>query len=266
MAASGFKRYIELFKHIANPFEYILHRSKRKKRPLAFTTRPLRIHFEVQQALYPVFKEIFMEDVYSISTVVKELPSNPVVIDIGANAGFFDLLLLSKIEDATVYAYEPLPDNMLQLKKIIAVNPALKTKLFPTEVAVTGTAKQSCDLYVETAPQSSVVASIFADFDPRNTRMISVACITLTDIISSNNLTEIDLIKIDCEGSEYDILYHTDPLLIRRAKMLLIEVHDLDEQLNNVTSLDRFLNDNGYRTTHRPINDFCHALEAVRTN
>jgi FkbM family methyltransferase len=266
MAASGFKRYIELFKHIANPFEYILHRSKRKSRPLTFATRPLKIHFQVQQALYPVFKEIFMEDVYSIATVVKKLSSQPVVIDIGANAGFFDLLLLSKIEHATVYAYEPLPDNIAQLRKLLTVNPSLENKLFPTEAAVTGTPKQSCDLYVETVPQSSVVASIFADFDSRNTRKISVACTTLTAIIESNNLVEIDLIKMDCEGSEYDILYNTDHAIIRRAKLWLIEVHDLDEQLNNVTALDRFLQNAGYLTNHRPINHFCHALEAVRTN
>lgn len=265
MAASGFKRYIELFRHIANPFEYILNRSKRKHRPLQFSTRPFTIRFEVQQELYPVFKEIFMEDVYSISDVIKDLPPNPVIIDIGANAGYFDILFLSKISTATIYAYEPLPDNILQIRKLISANPILQNKLIPNQVAVTGTPKQSCDLYIENEPQSSVVASIFEDFDSRNTRKISVACITLNEIILNNNLAEIDIIKIDCEGSEYDILYNSDLSLLRRAKMMLIEVHDLDEKLNNVTALNEFLINAGYTTVHRPINKFCHALEAVRT-
>ncbi len=266
MAASGYKRYFELFKHIANPFEYIFNRSKRKVRPLKFITKPLTIHFEVQQALYPVFKEIFMEDVYSISSVVKELSSNPVIIDIGANAGFFDILLLSKIPNANIYAYEPLPDNILQIQKLISINPQLQDKLFPKQVAVTGTPQQTSDLYVETGSKSSVVASVFANFDSRNTRKISVACVTLNEIILNNNLLAIDLIKIDCEGSEYDILYNTDPSIIRRAKMLLIEVHDLDEHQNNITALNNFLKETGYNTKHRPINKFCHALEAVLTN
>ncbi len=263
MPASGYKRYIELFKHIANPFEYIFNRNKRKTRALQFTTRSSNIHFEVQQSLYPVFKEIFMEDVYSISSVVKELSSKPVIIDIGANAGFFDILLLSKIPAATIYAYEPLPDNIQQIQKLISANPVLQDKLFTSQVAVTGTTKQNIDLYIETELQSSVVASVFANFDTRNTRKISVSCITLNEIILDNNLQAIDVMKIDCEGSEYDILYNTDPSLIRRAKMLLIEVHDLDKDQNNITALNNFLKEIGYTTTHRPINQFCHALEAV---
>jgi FkbM family methyltransferase len=266
MPASGYNRYIELFKHISNPFEYIFNRSKRRTRPLKFTTKPANIHFEVQQSLYPVFKEIFMEDVYCISSVVKELPSNPVIIDIGANAGFFDILFLSKIPGATIYAYEPLPDNIQQIQKLISANPQLQDKLLTTQAAVTGTAKQNIDLYIEKEPQSSVVASVFANFDKRNTRKISVQCITLTEIIINNNLQTVDVMKIDCEGSEYDILYNTDPSIIRRAKMLLIEVHDLDEHQNNITALNNFLKKTGYITTHRPINKFCHALEAVLNN
>lgn len=241
MGARGYKRYIELFTHIANPFEYILHRSKRKKRPLQFITRPLTIQFEVQQALYPVFKEIFMEDVYSISSVVKAISSSPVIVDIGANAGFFDILLLSKVADAKIYAYEPLPDNTKQIQKLFSQNPHLRDKLFISEVAVTGTEKHSIDLYVEAKPESSVVASIFADFDPRNSAKISVQCITLKEIILNNDLQTIDVMKIDCEGSEYDILYNTDPALIRRAKMLLIEVHDLDGEQHNIKALNSFL-------------------------
>ena len=35
------------------------------------------------------FKEIFMEDFYEADKLMKKLPPNPLVIDVGANAGFF---------------------------------------------------------------------------------------------------------------------------------------------------------------------------------
>jgi FkbM family methyltransferase len=266
MSVSGYKRYIKLFKNVQNPFEYIFNRGKRKIRHLQFITRPNSIQFEVPGTLYPVFKEIFMEDVYNISSVEKELPANPIVIDIGANAGFFDILLLSKNINATIYAYEPLPDNVSQLQKLISANPSLQKKFYPHQMAVTGTPKENIELYMEAGTQSSVVASVFANFDSRNSQKIVVKCITLTNIILLNNLLKIDVMKIDCEGSEYDILYNTDYSLICRAKMLLIEVHDLDNDKYNITALNNYLKKIGYITSHHPINNFCHALEATLKN
>ena len=109
MPTTGFGRYFNLFNNIKNPGEYLINKSKRHSRPLVFTTRPHQINFEVPESLYHVFKEIFMEDVYDIQQLIRSLPAEPNVIDIGANAGFFEILLLSKINTAKVHAYEPLP-------------------------------------------------------------------------------------------------------------------------------------------------------------
>jgi FkbM family methyltransferase len=263
MPAKGFKRYIELFKHIQNPFEYILHKNERFKRSLTFITKPNNIQFHVALPLYQVFKEIFLEDVYNIEAVVKQMPPKPVIIDIGANAGFFDVLILSKIKHAKIFAYEPIPRNIHQIRTTLEANPSMKDHVVVHQVAVTGTASDKIDLYIESENDNSVIASIFADFNTSNANKISVDTITLTDILLKNDLTEVDILKVDCEGSEYDIFYNTDPAVIRRAKMILLEVHDLDEDKNNITAMSKFLIEIGYDVTHQPINNFCHAVEAV---
>ena len=263
MSAKGYKRYIELFKHIQNPFEYIFNKGKRFKRSLFFKTKSFAISFEVPLPLYLVFKEIFMEDVYNIESVIKNMPQQPVIIDIGANAGFFDIIFLSKINTAKIYAYEPISRNIQQIKKLLLTNPAIQNNIIIHEAAVTGTARETIDLYIESASESSVIASVFSDFNKDNSQKISVKCITLSDIFLQNNLAHVDIMKIDCEGSEYDILYNTDPALIRRAKLLLLEVHDLDENQYNLAGMNDFLSSIGYDITHRPINNFCHAVEAV---
>ncbi len=266
MPAKGFKRYIELFKHIQNPFEYVLNKNKRFKRSLNFTTKPNNIRFRVALPLYQVFKEIFLEDVYNIEAVVKRIPSKPIIIDIGANAGFFDILILSKIKDAQIFAYEPIPRNVQQINKVLDENPFIKNNVIVQQLAVTGTVTGKIDLYIESEDENSVIASIFSDFNKNNANKISVGTITLTDIILKNDLTEIDILKVDCEGSEYDIFYNTDASLIRRAKMILLEVHDLDEEKKNIKAMSKFLLETGYDVTHEPINNFCHAVEAVRKN
>ena len=105
---------------------------------------------------------------------------------------------------------------------------------------------------------------MFDGFDKNNTRRITVPCITFTDIILTNDLRSVDLLKMDCEGSEYDIIYHTDPDLIRRIGRMVVEVHDVNNDRNNISAFNAYIQSLGYTTTHAPINSFCHALEAVR--
>jgi hypothetical protein len=46
---------------------------------------------------------------------------------------------------------------------------------------------------------------------------------------------------------------------------MLIEVHNLDEQQNNITAFLKHIQQLGFSTTHAPINGFCYAVEAVNT-
>ena len=263
MSAKGINRYFSLFKHIQNPFEYILNKHKRNERALLFTTKPNPISFRVPNSLYQVFKEIFMADVYEIDTLVKKLPAKPIVIDIGANAGFFDIQLLSKLRDAVIYAYEPIPANIKAVQTVIAGNPWLSEQIHLHQVAVTGLPQKELQLYAEAEENSQVVASVFAGFNERNMHTITVACLSLTDIISSIDAPVIHLLKLDCEGSEYDIIYNTSPDLIKRISRMVIEVHDIDEDKYNLRYFDAYLRSLGYETKHEPINSFCHALEAT---
>ncbi len=264
MPVEGFNRYLRLFKHINNPGEYIFRKSARKKRALQFNTKPNRILFEVPESLYQVFKEIFMVDVYEIDRLVAELPPSPTVIDIGANAGFFDIQLLSKISGATIYAYEPLPSNAAYIKGLMNNNATIKKHLNFNQLAVTGLPKEGLDLYIADNMENQVVASVFDNFDKRNTQKINIPSITLTEIIESIGVTEIDLLKMDCEGSEYDIFYNTSASLIKTIKQMVIEVHDLDQEKNNVHYFNQYLQGLGYETKYEPINGFCYAFEAIR--
>lgn len=264
MAVTGIKRYLKLFQNIANPQEYLLHKGARRQRPLRFATRPHRLHFAVPESLYAVFKEIFLEDFYDIRALVKQLPERPVVLDVGANAGYFDLLLFSKRPEAVVYAYEPLPSNVERLQATIAANGWLKDKLHLFQRAVTGRPVSTLELFTEAAADNSVVASAFSDFDPRNTTSIQVEAQSLAEVLQANKLERVDLLKLDCEGSEYDILYHTDPSLLARIRHLVIEVHQLDQGSNNLEALSRFLEAQGYVLRSAPITAVSYYLEAVK--
>lgn len=263
MPTEGYKRYFKLLKNIKNPGTYFRSKFVKSKQPLSFVTRPNPIRINVPRNLFLVFKEIFMSDVYDIEDLIRQLPSNPTVVDIGANAGYFDLILLSKISKAKIYAYEPMPANVTLLSDTIVANRlGSSITLFPK--AVTGSPRGSIDLYVEDAGDNTVVASVFAGFNDSNKQKVSVPCISLSDIIKENDLRQIDVLKVDCEGSEFDIFYNTPPELIKRANIIAVEVHDMDKDKDNIGYFDKFVQSLGYRTTHTQINGFCHALTAVK--
>ena len=264
MAATGIRRYFRLWKHVANPGDYLFHKALSQKCELVFTTKPFPVKFHVPESLYLLFKEIFMADVYEMDELAGALPAAPVVVDIGANAGFFVVQLLSKIKTATVYAYEPIPANVATFQKTIQDNPRLAQCVQLFQMAVMGQPHEHLDLFAEANDTSQVVASAIPGFNDNNTRTVRVPCITLTDILIDNNLQTIDLLKMDCEGSEYDSIYYTDPDLIRRIRKMVVEVHNIDGERNNLDAFNAYVQSLGYTTTYTPINSFCYALEAVR--
>lgn len=266
MVHSSFARYGNLFHHIKNWSAYFTRKLSKGYQSITFTTTGNAIQFLVpSKALYLVFKEIFVTDFYDIDKLVGSLPANPVILDIGANAGYFNMMLFSKIKSARVYAYEPILSNYELFNKNIALNPSLTNQVHLFNKAVTGTAQEFVELFMEAdSSDNSVIASVYADFDTQNNRSIKVPAISLTQIIEDNKLQHIDLIKVDCEGSEYPILYETPDEYWKKIEKLTIEVHNLDDQKRNVNALKDFLEHKGYSVFTEQAHTNCYTLNASR--
>ena len=258
-------RYKNLFRHIQNWPAYFLRKFKKGFQPICFTTKGYAKKFLVpSKALYLVFKEIFVSDFYNIDQLVASIPANPVIIDIGANAGYFNIMLFSKIKAGTVYAYEPIPSNYELFKKNIKLNPSLENHIHLHNKAVTGAPAETVQLFMEEASDNSVIASVYADFDDQNKFSLIVPAITLSGIIEENKLFHVDLIKIDCEGSEYPIIYETPDETWNKINMLTIEVHNLDDQKRNTGYLQKFLEEKGYRVQTAFAHSNCYSLTAKK--
>ncbi len=263
MPVQGFSRYIRLFKNIQNPLPYFFDKIKRRDE-LIFITKPRALKIRVPRRLLLIFKEIFMSDVYDVDELIKGLSPDSVLLDIGANVGFFSALIVSKGPVKKIYAFEPIPVNIDTLKQIVADNKLLQEKIDLQGKAVTGKPMDGITLYLDSEKELTQNASVFSGFEKSHANKIIVESTTLSQIIIQNNLEQIDFMKMDCEGSEFDILYNTDPEHIRRIKKMMIEVHDVDEEKNNITYFNNYLQSLGYRTKYSPINNRFHVLTAER--
>lgn len=164
------------------------------------------------------------------------IKDNSIVIDIGANIGA-NSLFAAKAKNTFVYAYEPMPDTFKVLEENIKSNNFGK-RIRAYNLAVCGK-KGKRKLYLST---SSPFHSLFQ----KSKKSIEVNCTTLKDIFNDNNLKTCDILKMDCEGAEYEILFNTPISYLKRIQEIRLEYHNLNLK-NNFQTLIKFFKNNNFK-------------------
>jgi FkbM family methyltransferase len=234
------KRYIRLFRNVANWWKHFAVKiGVNSEDPVVFNMRN-GVTMEVPLILYHEFKEIFLEDCY-LQGFKEPLPDAPVLVDIGANAGFFCLFVASMRPNARIVCCEPIPVNFAQLSRNAAINPNLDITALP--VGVYGHSG-SMKLQLQWEDTLSTAATVLT-IDGRIP--IEVPCISLQDLLERHNIDRVDLLKLDCEGSEYSILYRCPTEYLKRIVKMAVEVHIGTEPDHNITALSSFLTTRGFQ-------------------
>lgn len=152
------------------------------------------------------------------------------VIDIGANIGVFALFAAFSGAKG-VYAFEPSASSYEVLSKNIVAN-GLDSIIQAKRVAVVGLPSAP----VKFPRSSDVMNAILPDSSDSDDYDL-VPTITLSEIVSP--LDSVDLLKMDCEGAEYDILLRAGEADIRKAAEIRMEYHrgPRDELIARLTGL-----------------------------
>lgn len=161
------------------------------------------------------------------------------IVDIGAHIGTFAVYAAQSCPEAKIFCYEPEALNYQLLNFNIRQN-KLKGHITAYNCAVASTGGQR---------QLAVGDSLSNSFHlvPRGARHQPVQCITLGDILEYHELESIDLLKMNCEGAEYEILESCSDEILRQIRNIRLEYHNLDSPERSGESLKRFLISKGYR-------------------
>lgn len=167
--------------------------------------------------IYVIFWEIFILETYKHEIVKVE--KDDVVLDIGANYGFFTFWALAQGAKRVV-AVEPDPKCFKELNGLYSAFPisAHNLAVYSKENVVPFT------VYDDKTSVNHI-----ADFDKlfsshKSEHTIHVETIHINELIE-NMKSEIDLIKIDCEGSEQDIFETISDKNLGKVKKFIIEAH-----------------------------------------
>jgi FkbM family methyltransferase len=145
--------------------------------------------------------EFFSPDSEIMSTKLPSLHPK-VIYDLGANVGVSSLFFASLYPQATVYGFEPLPENfevcLLNYRGI-----RNSSQVFPWAVgSKSGLATFDC----KNDSRGGRLESTHQDPNLETVAQIQVKIISVTDLIEKEGLPPPDLLKIDVEGAEYDVL------------------------------------------------------------
>jgi FkbM family methyltransferase len=161
-----------------------------------------------------------------------------VVLDIGGYIGDLSLYCAETF-GSKVHCYEPTPQNYRIIKRNLELNPHLNDI-----ITVHNKGVSSSNKFLELNVQeilSEIHASTHKKYK-RDVTTIQVPCVSLEDAIKELNEPKIDLLKIDCEGEEFNILGNCNTeILANNVKYLAFEYHNFVEDYKD--KLENLLND-----------------------
>lgn len=197
------------------------------------------IRFQLKEKFYGfLLYEIFAQQVY-----VFDFENPSIVIDIGANVGVSALYFAQQPAVKKVFSFEPFPETAAAAHENIDLNPALKSKIHLENF---GLSDQEQTLTIDYSFKASQLASIkkgkqiqtnSPDLKP-TAILIKKTSEVLIPIFNESEV-EKKVLKIDTEGSEYEIIENLNKSdLLKKIDYIMLEWHGeeyrtLVDTLNN---------------------------------
>jgi FkbM family methyltransferase len=238
--ARKIKRYRSVFSSVKNWPAYFVFKSGLTGGESFTFQLQNNVNINVPRQTLGPFRECFFDDQYLKNIDRTEFPRNPVILDIGANAGYAALHFFYEYPAATIHSYEPMPycQHMIESEQ----------KSFPQYNWILhkcGVWKEAgtLELYTNSEEGFSTTSGVVRHNVNQQKTVIAVE--TLEEFFTSNNIDKVDLLKIDCEGAEYEIIFSLAGNLLEKIDRIAMETHPGEKW--NTLDMVEFLLSMGYK-------------------
>lgn len=195
----------------------------------------------------------FRHEEHELQFLLDNVEPASVVLDIGANIGFYSIRLARAVPEIQVFAFEPVSTTNSYLNKNIIRN-RLQGSVHPFRLAV-GDSDGACLVTSEKRTGNHIVGSTRGK--EYHSRCETVPQITIDSFVAQQDLPRLDWIKCDVEGAELLVLRGAQATLRRFRPVLLLEI---DEQWTarygyQASEIFDVLGSLGYTRYHRFTHD-----------
>lgn len=162
-----------------------------------------------------------------------------VVVDLGAHIGAFAVRAARMAYCGRVYAYEAAVKNYALLLENRQLNGL--ENLYIENSAVSN---RSGEMHLYTPANNSILGSLVQE---TGSFVETVQAITFSDIIAEHALTQIDFLKVDVEGAEFDILFACSAEILAKIRRMVIEYHEFERGGRTHRDLVNLLTSHGFK-------------------
>lgn len=199
---------------------------------------PYTVYSEAALREYLRAPDVIVEGPYECRDIM--VSPGDVVIDAGANVGIFTVFA-AKYRKAKVHAFEPVPQVFNLLEKVIDWN-GINKDVTASKYALLDYCGECSMDFSECNIGGSKVVEPTADQD--NTRNELVEVITVDEYVKKNNISKVDYIKADIEGSEKRMLLGAIKTLEKdRPKLAVCTYHRASDR-EDLTKIIMSANEN----------------------
>lgn len=201
-----------------------------------------------------LFQETWLRRIYSPAGY--EIGPGENVIDIGANIGVFATFAATRAPGVKVFSYEPFPENVEWLR-----NNVNKSGLSNVQVLQQAVSAETGVRHLQVNSENWIVHTLLGEGSATQSQL-AVECISFDAIMNRKDLKHCDLLKLDCEGSEYEILQRCAPETLRRVRRIVGEFHEGPHIDGTGEDLCHFLESRSFRIDNFELYEGCGVLSA----
>jgi len=194
-------------------------------------TGTLNNHIDWMAFFYGAYEKELLKVLGDYASRIKEC----VFVDVGANVGHHSLYLSKYC--AKVHAFEPLPVLNREIEKKIERN-GIKN----IHVHKCGLGDESGEFTYYLPEDKNHGMGSFVASQTGNNEIVRLPIENGARYLAANNISRIDIVKIDVEGYEPRVLSGLKDALVRNRPMIIIEVGGLNrEQFSSLDAVRQYL-------------------------
>jgi len=202
--------------------------------------------------LDPIDREIIVNQIYEVEEIeyLKKLYNSnnfEHFLDIGANCGYYSIMLAKEFKRLQVIAFEPNEEAFIKFNNTLKINPNLANRIDLKNFGLSNTSGELEMTSLEKFGYLQTGGSTIIKNNEKNiikTKIFTCNFKTGSEVIKFKNKNL--CIKIDVEGHEYNVIQGLEIILRENYTFIQIEITK-----QNYEKTNNFLNNIGYQSFYK---------------